>query len=151
MLHRKSPTHFLLFAGAFIFIIIFFIFYTVSQAVILDPENMVIHTTVVYYDGKFSESYKREDTKTALFILNQSDEVIYATAYEYDKFGKDKGTQSPREKYEVVQILGWQNQFMKTEGPGVIYLNNSDQSAKATFKFSKWFKFKYFIPDNFKL
>lgn len=104
---------------------------------------MVIHTTIVYYDGKFSESYKREDTKTALYILNQSDEVIYATAYEYDKFGK--------EKYEVVQILGWQNQFMKTEGPGVIYLNNSDQSAKATIKFSKWFKFKYFIPDSLKL
>lgn len=143
MLHKKSPTHFLLFAGTFIFLIIFFIFYTISQAIILDPKNAVVHTTIVYYDGKFSESYKREDTKTALYILNQSDEVIYATAYEYDKFGK--------EKYEVVQIQGFQNQFMKTEGPGVIYLNNQDQSSKAVIKFSKWFKFKYFIPDSFKL
>lgn len=143
MLHKKSPTHFLLFTATFVFVILFFIFYTISQAVILDPQNMVIHTTIVYYDGKFLENYKREDTKTALYVLNQSDEVIYATTYEYDKFGK--------EKYEVVQIQGFKNQFMKTEGPGVIYLNNSDQSAKATIKFSKWFKFKYFIPDNFRL
>jgi hypothetical protein len=143
MPYKKSPNHFLLFTGTFIFVILFFIFYNISQAVILDPKNTIVHTTIVYYDGQFSENYRREDTKTALYILNQSDEVIYATAYEYDKFGK--------EKYEVVQILGWQNQFMKTEGPGVIYLNNSDQSAKATIKFSKWFKFKYFIPDSFKL
>lgn len=143
MLRQKSPTHFLVFSGLFVFIFLFFIFFTISQAVILDPKNAVIHTTVVYYDGQFSETNKREDTKTALYVLNQSDEVIYATVYEYDKFGK--------EKYEVVQILGWQNQFMKTEGPGVIYLNNSDQSAKSVIKFSRWFKFKYFIPDNFRL
>jgi hypothetical protein len=143
MFYKKSPNHFLIFTATFVFIFLFFIFYATSQAVILNPDNVTVHTTIVYYDGEFSEKYKREDTKTALFILNQSDEVIYATVYEYDKFGK--------EKYEVVQILGQQNQYLKTEGPGVIYLNNADNTAQSVVKFSRWFKFKYFLPESFKL
>lgn len=143
MLHQKAPTHFLIFTASFVLIIVFFIFYFVSEAVILDPKDAIHHTTVVYYDGQFSETSRREDLKTALYVLNHSDEVIYATVYEYDKFGK--------EKYEVVQISGQQNQFMKTEGPGVIYLNNSDSSAQSVIKFSRWIKVRYFFPENFSL
>jgi hypothetical protein len=78
----------------------------------------------------------------ALYVLNKSDEVIYATVYEYDKSGK--------EMRNAVQIIGQQNQFIKTEGPGVVYLMNSNNSATSTIKFSRWAKMKkFFLPKNY--
>lgn len=126
-----------IFLLSYFILISFFTFLNISQAVILDPKDSIHHTTIIYYDGKFSETKKVEDIYTALYVLNQSNETIYATIYEYNKFKK--------EVFQVVQILGNQNQFIKTEGSGVVYLNNSDNTAASVIKFSRWAKFKYFI------
>jgi hypothetical protein len=75
-----------------------------------------------------------EDTKTALYVLNASDEYIYATIFEYDKNYKEVRT--------AVQIGPRQNQYIKTDGPGVVYLTNADGSASSTIKFSRWYTVK---------
>ena len=129
--HKATkPAHVAIFGTVFLLGIIF-IFYKLAESVVLNPENMIIHTNVVYYDGKFSATSKVEDTKTALYVLNQSDEVIYATVFEYDRRGKEIKT--------AVQITPQQNQFIKTEGPGVVYLINQDGTSSSTIKFSRWY------------
>lgn len=145
MVRPKLPVtksvHVLIFGTIFL-IILFFITYSLTQGVILRPENMIVHTNVVYYDGQFSDTNKIEDTKTALYVLNQSEEYVYATVFEYDKNRKEVST--------AVQIAPRQNQFMKTNGPGVIYLINNNGTASSTIKFSRWATIKkYTIPIGF--
>ena len=143
MRNKDAESHQIVGTVIIILAIFTFVFYRIAEGVILDPKDAVHHTTVVYYDGYFSIPGSVEDTNTALYVLNQSDELIYATVYEYDKKGK--------EVKNAVQILGRQNQFIKTEGPGVVYLMNSDTSATSTIKFSRWAKFKkLYLPTNYK-
>jgi hypothetical protein len=127
--HETKKSHTIVFGGFFL-IFIALICMKLTEAVVLNPEDMIIHTNVVYYDGKFSDTGKVEDTRTALYVLNQSDETIYATIYEYDKNKKEVKT--------AVQITGRQNQFIKTDGPGVVYLNNMDNTSTSIIKFSRW-------------
>lgn len=133
-IHNKTNDfHVVIFGSAFLFIVVF-VFWKVAESVVLDPANMIIHTNVVYYDGKFSDTNKFEDTRTALYVMNESEEAITAAIYEYDTNGKQKETD--------IQIAPHQNQFVKTEGPGVVYLNNADYTSSSTIKFSRWAVFK---------
>ena len=141
ILSTNSPTHFLIFSGTFILIIFFFIFYKISSAVIYDPGDNYYHTHVMYYDGNFSNRLIREDVQTGLFLLNTSTESVEANIYEYDRFGL--------EKKETKTIDAGQNQFIKTEGPGVVYLNNLENTKRSIIKFSKWLRFQIQIPRNF--
>jgi len=132
---ETKKSHTVVFGGLFLIIIVL-IGIKLAEGVVLDPADMIIHTNVVYYDGKFSDTGKVEDTRTALYVLNQSNETIYATVYEYGKDGKEVKT--------AVQIVGWQNQFIKTDGPGVVYLNNMDNTSTSVIKFSRWPNLKRF-------
>ena len=91
---QKPPTHFILFSGIFISIIFFFIFFLIffktANAVIYDPKDNLYHTTIIYYDGNFSNRLIREDIQTGLYFLNLSPENVRADIYEYDRFGLEK-------------------------------------------------------------
>lgn len=116
--------------------------YKLASGVTLEPGNTIIHTSVVYYDHKFSSNYTILDTNSALYFLNQSNEVIYANIYEYDKNYKEV-------KYLVTVDPG-QNQYIKTTGPGLVYLQNQDKSATSVTRFSRWaYPKKYQLPENF--
>lgn len=139
---KTKESHILIFGTIFLFGAIF-LFYKLTEAVVLNPANMIVHTELVYYDGKFSDKSKVADTYTALYVLNESGETIYATAFEYDKNWKEIKT--------AVQIGPYQNQFIKTEGPGVVYLQNASNTSSSTVRFSRWATFKsYALPSNFK-
>lgn len=140
--NKTKKSHILIFGSLFLIILIFIV-YKMANAVSLRPENIIVHTNIVYYDGKFSAKNLTEDTKTALYVLNQSNEYVYATIFEYDSSHKEVRT--------AVQIGPNQNQFIKTDGPGVVYLINSDNTASSTVKFSRWYTIKkYTIPVGFK-
>ena len=136
---KTSHSHVFLFGSLFLFLLIFGT-YKFSEAVILDPVNLTYHTNVLYYDGKFSDTNKVEDLKTALYVLNQSSEVVYATVYEYDRNGKEIKT--------AIQIMGGENQFIKPEGTAVVYLNNPKNTSSCIIKFSRWAPYKKFYPSN---
>jgi hypothetical protein len=143
---KKKPkptekTHVVVFGFIFLFVLSFIIV-KLAEGVSLWPGEIVVHTNILYYDGHFSDTNKTEDTKTALYVLNQSNENIYATIFEFDK--------NHKEVRVAVQIGPWQNQYIKTEGPGVVYLSNADGTAKSVVKFSRWYTAKkYTIPDGF--
>lgn len=130
-----------------IFGFIFFIFicvtsYNFTNGVTLNPGNITIHTSIVYYDNKFSSELTILDTKSALFFLNQGNEKVYATIFEYDKNLKEV-------KYTLVINPG-QSQYIKTDGAGVVYLQNELKTATSVARFSRWATpKKYQIPDNF--
>lgn len=138
-----KPSHIVIFGSIFIFIL-FFIFYKLTEAAKLSPDlGVAVHTNIIYYDGVFSDTNKVEDTKTALYVLNASDEYVYATIFEYDKNHKEVSL--------AVQIGPRQNQYIKTDGPGVVYLTNADGTATSKVKFSRWYTVKkYTIPDGFQ-
>ena len=138
---KTHPANVLIFGSIFLFLIVF-LFYNFSQAVTLRPEEIIVHTELVYYDGRFSTPKITADTHTALYLLNQSDEVVYATVYEYDK--------QKREVMTAVQIPARENQFIKTDGPGVVYLVNEEGNSSSTVRFSRWATIKkYTLPSNF--
>jgi hypothetical protein len=139
-----KKTHVIIFDIVFLFVLIFGL-YKFSEAVSLVPENNTYyHTNLLYFDGVFSASNIFEDANTALYIMNQSDEYLIANIYEYDK--------SMREQKTVIQIPPRENRFIKTDGPGVIYLNNYNNTAHSIAKFSRYYsKKKYFLPQGFKL
>ncbi len=141
MLFQKSPTHFLIFSGALVFIFLFFIFYAISNAVTYDPGEDLYHTTVIYYDGDFSNTLVREDVQTGLYFVNMSQEDIKADIYEYDGLGK--------EIKDSKTIPAGAYHFVKTQGPGVVYLSNLGNTKRSVIKFSKWLKFQLQIPRNF--
>ncbi len=139
--NKTKKSHVIIFGSLFLALIIA-LTYTLSEGVVLRPENLIVHTNLVYYDGEFSQKKLVEDTHTALYVLNQSDEIVYATIFEYDKNYKEKST--------AVQIMARQNQFIKTEGPGVVYLINDDGTSSSTVRFSRWATVKkYTIPAGF--
>lgn len=126
--------------------LIIFIFSFVSAKYALSaqfmPTNAALHTNLVYYDGQFSEKIILADLNTALYVLNKSNEYVYATVFEYDP--------NHREISTSIQIAPMQNQFVKPDGPGVVYLMNPSGSASSTVKFSRWFTSKkYSIPAGF--
>lgn len=138
---RKS--HILIFGTVFI-IILSVIISQIAESVTLEPDNIIIHTNLVYYDGHFSKKTIVEDLSTALYVLNQSDENIYANIYEYDKSHKETKT--------FLQIKAWENKYIKTDGPGVVYLSNSEGTSDSIVKFSRWASFKkYVLPSGFSL
>lgn len=138
--HPRKPAYTIVFGTIFLLILIF-ICYKLAESVVLDPGNMVIHTNLVYYDGQFSDTNKFEDTQTALYVINESDETIYANVFEFDSRGQEKETS--------VEIGPRSNQFIKTEGPGVVYLNNQTLTSSSTVKFSRWASFKKYKVSNF--
>ena len=138
---RTKNIHVLIFGTIFLAFICFTT-YKLADGVTLNPGNITIHTGLVYYDHRFSSEYMVLDTKSALYFLNQSGEKIYATIFEYDKNFKET-------KY-LVTINPGQSQYIKTDGPGVVYLQNQDKTATSIARFSKWsYSKKYQIPDNF--
>ena len=115
-----------------------------SEAVSFNPGSQAYHTNLLYFDGAFSSNSILEDTNTALYLMNQSNEYLIATIYEYDK--------SMREQRTIVQIAPHENRFIKTDGPGIIYLSNFNNTAYSIAKFSRnYSKKKYFLPTGFRL
>ncbi len=143
-LPKKAKTkdiHTLVFGFIFLVFICFTV-YKLADGVVLNPGNITIHTSIVYYDHQFSSNYTVLDTNSALYFLNQSNENIYATIFEYDKYYK--------EVKSVITISPGQNQYIKTNGAGVVYLQNQDKSATSVTEFSRWtYPKKYQLPDNF--
>ncbi len=134
----KTNKHHIIFFGTFFLTSIFLSSYFYTQALITNPENLVIHTRIVYYDGKFSSSYEKEDLKTAAYFLNKSSENIYIRVYEYDENYKEK-------KYEML-VAPFQNQFLKTEGPGTMFFTNANHTSTSTLVFTKYVNYRKYNP-----
>lgn len=139
---ETKKSHIIIFGSLFC-IVLFLITYSLAMSVSLYPSNNnPIHTTLMYYDHQFSDKILTEDLKTALYVINQSDEAIYAAIFEYDRSHKETST--------IIQISPRKEQYIKTNGPGVVYLNNTDNTATSIVKFSRWYTYKkYTIPDGF--
>ncbi len=128
--------------GVLFLIFISFTIYKMADGVTLNPGNIAIHTSLVYYDNNFSSQYTVLDTNSALFFLNQSNEKVYATIFEYDK--------NYREVKYLLTIGPGQNQYIKTDGVGIVYFQNEAQTSISIARFSKWtFPKKYDVPKDF--
>ena len=136
--YNTTKKHHIIFFGTFFLMIASLFSYFYTKALITNPENLIIHTRLVYYDGKFSETYRQEDLKTAAYFLNKSNENIYIKIYEYDKLNK-------QQKYEML-VAPWQNQFLKTEGPGVAIFTNPNHTSTSTIVFSKYTLSQKYYP-----
>ncbi len=128
-LNTQTNEYHIIFFGAFFLFTISFFSYFYTNALITDPENMIIHTRLIYYDGKYSETYKKEDLNTAAYVLNKSSQNIFMTIFEKNPAGGEK-------KYDMI-IAPWQNQFLKTDGPGVALFTNFDHTSTSTIIFTK--------------
>jgi hypothetical protein len=142
--HKKTKDFHVAIFGTIFAIILMFITFGLAQSVSTDPQNTIIHTSLMYYDSQFSESNINVDTNTALYVLNQSNEHITASVYEYDKNYKEVNT--------LIDIGPRENKYLKPSGSAVVYLSNYNNSARSIIKFSRWYFYKkYPLPSNFNL
>lgn len=119
-----------LIVSIFIIFIFSLTFYKISEGVILAPSEKPEHTTIVYYDGGFSEQSLNQGTDTSLYIINESQEEINVSISEYEPGKKTEKT--------YVTIPPTEAQFIKMEKNGVIYLDSADKKKRSVIKFSKY-------------
>lgn len=130
MKKQTSKVHTIIFGSIFT-IILGIICFSFTYALKLQPMEAQYHTYVMYYENEFSTTSLYENTKTALYLVNLSEENLYAKVTESDKTGK-------KVSYTIT-IDPESEQFFYPEGATTINLTNQNGTAKSVAKFSRWY------------
>jgi hypothetical protein len=102
---------------------IYIVAYIYAQALKTSvPEGVPVHTRIVYYDGNFSQDIAIEELETAVYVINQSNDVVNVTAYEYLQ-------SSNQNAVSKVQIAPKSKTVIATVKPSLVLIESGSKSS----------------------